>query len=444
LTEKILVSGGCDISTFEIPDLSIEAQIHTSMQTLSTRKASIFVAVMILLTLSFSGLRSNGYSSGTNLKLAATANVGYLNGHGNPQFLAYDASNKFVYVSDYGNYCSISFGGCDANSIDRGRVVIINSSSNKVVAEVKVGWGASNIIYDPSNGEVYVINQLNNTVSALKEISVVKTIRVGLQNPYNLVAGTQGPLANILYNPSNQMVYIGNAGTNTVSIISGSSDRVTATVIVGSAPLRITYDPSNKEVYVSNLASNSISVIKDTKVVATLRAADPGFLAYDPINKDMYLTRSDYGNGSILVINGTTNKIVHTIKLPMGIGAEAIAYSPANKDIYVGGSDQTQNASIFVVSSLANKITARVDISYIDNYYPLLLFALYNPATGSMYFSAEDGYGSGYVVALSSSNKVTGAIVSPSLWLPFQIIYNPSNKYVYAAYSVTNKVGAIS
>jgi len=41
----------------------------------------------------------------------------------------------------------------------------------------------------------------------------------------------------IAFDPSNNFIYVANAGTNSVSVISGSNDATVATVQVGSSPM---------------------------------------------------------------------------------------------------------------------------------------------------------------------------------------------------------------
>src|SRR5271169_5517737 len=145
------------------------------------RKFSVISAILLLFALSsLLGLTATYAASSISIVKTIPVGSGHVGGYGEPQFLIYNPSNKFVYVSDYGYYCSYDNGGC-SSQLSRSNVVIITSGTNKVVARVPVGYGASDIIYNPSNNEVYVVNQLNNTVSVLNGVSVVKTISVGAQ-----------------------------------------------------------------------------------------------------------------------------------------------------------------------------------------------------------------------------------------------------------------------
>ena len=65
----------------------------------------------------------------------------------------------------------------------------------------------------------------------------------------------------VAVNPSTNTVYVANDAGNSVSVINGSTNTVTATVSVGSFPNSVAVNPSTNTVYVANANDNSVSVI---------------------------------------------------------------------------------------------------------------------------------------------------------------------------------------
>ena len=65
----------------------------------------------------------------------------------------------------------------------------------------------------------------------------------------------------IAYNSANNNMYVANADSSTVSVISGSTDSVIATILVGRVPVGIAYAPPNNKLYVTNIDSNDVYVI---------------------------------------------------------------------------------------------------------------------------------------------------------------------------------------
>jgi YVTN family beta-propeller protein len=59
-------------------------------------------------------------------------------------------------------------------------------------------------------------------------------------------------------------VYVANAISNSVSVISGKTHTVTATITVGSTPAAVAVNPATGTVYVTNAVSNTVSVISGT------------------------------------------------------------------------------------------------------------------------------------------------------------------------------------
>ena len=77
-----------------------------------------------------------------------------------------------------------------------------------------------------------------------------------------------GPFG-VATNPVTNTVYVAQFGDlaansfgNTVSVISGKTDTVTATIPVGNAPGEVAANPLTNTAYVTNFADNTASVIR--------------------------------------------------------------------------------------------------------------------------------------------------------------------------------------
>src|ERR1044072_5619186 len=65
----------------------------------------------------------------------------------------------------------------------------------------------------------------------------------------------------IVFNPSNNNIYVANRDSGTVSIIESTNNTVIDNVDVGMSPQAIVFNPANEDIYVANTISNSISII---------------------------------------------------------------------------------------------------------------------------------------------------------------------------------------
>jgi YVTN family beta-propeller protein len=81
---------------------------------------------------------------------------------------------------------------------------------------------------------------------------VIATLRVG-SYPWALC-----------YNPQDNKVYCTNERSYNVSVIDGASDSVVKTIAVGTFPRALTCNPAQNRMYVTNILSNSVSIIRDS------------------------------------------------------------------------------------------------------------------------------------------------------------------------------------
>ncbi len=108
--------------------------------------------------------------------------------------------------------------------------------------------------------KIEVANQGSNSISVINDTTnrVVATIPVGI-HPGNMIIPENGAY-----------IHVANQGSNTISVINETTNKVAATIPVGIHPVALE-SANYGYVYVANQGSNSISVINDTtnRVVAT-------------------------------------------------------------------------------------------------------------------------------------------------------------------------------
>jgi YVTN family beta-propeller protein len=90
-----------------------------------------------------------------------------------------------------------------------------------------------------------------------------------------------------------------------VSVISGRTRAVTATIPVGAQPFQVDTDPVTRTAYVANFGSNTVSVISERSgtVTATVPVgAQPFGVRADPLTNTVYVSNS--GASTVSVISG--------------------------------------------------------------------------------------------------------------------------------------------
>ncbi len=205
-----------------------------------------------------------------------------------PDGMAFDSANNCLYVADHG---TVSGGG---NAIS-----VVNATSNIDLLEINGIYHPTGVAFDPANGQVYVTN---GGVSVLvvnpATNKITSQIQVG-NNPEG-----------IAYDPTNGNLYVANTLSGTVSVISGSSNTVIATIDVSassvhSIPYLVAFDSANGYIMVTNDYSSGVNVINGTtntlvNTVTTGFQSEPAGLAIDPDNGNMYV--ASHTLDSIIVI----------------------------------------------------------------------------------------------------------------------------------------------
>jgi YVTN family beta-propeller protein len=279
---------------------------------------------------------------------------------------------------------------------------------------------------NPSGAE---ISQGVNNPSG-SDFSVNVGLEMGLQDAGGASTSSVGVQSTpdfALSDPSNYYVYVSNYGTDTVSVIQGTSS--IATLTVGIGPLVAAFDPTNGYVFVPNSGSNTVSVISGTTVLAgdTLSVGtNPHSVEYDSANGEIYVT--DYGSGNVYVFGGTNDLTQEAI---VSVGSGPLFAIPAGNYLYVGN---TGGSTVSVINAATNAVTS---VSTGTNSNPHS--ATYDPVNGYVYVPLPGTSGQ---VAIFS-----GTVLEKTLTIggdPAFAGYDPSNGYIYVPNDDGNEVAVLS
>ena len=217
---------------------------------------------------------------------------------------------------------------------------------------------------------VYVTNYGSNTLSVIdgSTNNIISTINVG--------GAPQGVAVDL----STNRIYVTNGGSGTVSVIDGSTDNVIATVNVGTSPIGVAVNTSTHFIYVTNFDSNNVYVINGSTstVVAVLNVGKwPQGVDVNPNTNLIYVA---IGGGDIVsVIDGSTNSIVTTVNV--GNGPWGVAVNSNTNRVYVA--NEWDDTVSIVQGGLTNTTIATVNTGN----YPWGI-AL-NPNTSLIYVTNE-------------------------------------------------------
>jgi YVTN family beta-propeller protein len=185
-----------------------------------------------------------------------------------------------------------------------------------------------------------------NTVSVIDTATnkVVATIPVG--------SGPEG----VAFTPDGTRVYVPNELSGTASVIDTATNTVFATVPVGTMPFGVAVTPDGTRVYVTNQSSNSVSVIDtatNTVTATLLVGAGPYGVAVTPDGSQAYV--ANQLDGTVSVIDTATETVTATVTV--GTNPSLLAVTPDGSHAWV---TNLGSATVSVIDTSTNAVTATV------------------------------------------------------------------------------------
>jgi YVTN family beta-propeller protein len=164
-----------------------------------------------------------------------------------PTFVLASTDSSYVFVVNKGD------------GVNPGTLSIITTSNDQGAATVPLGIGPTFAYIDTFLNRLYVVNTGGNSITAFDLASLnlsnnpvlptLATVRVG-----------SGPVG-VTALPNGTKVYVANALSNNITVISASSFGVLKTVPVGGDPVWIASEPTATKIYTANKGSGNVSII---------------------------------------------------------------------------------------------------------------------------------------------------------------------------------------
>ncbi len=343
---------------------------------------------------------------GSNNKSIATIDIGVT-----INAIEVNETNNHIYVA-----------GCCANNTDigmdifTGEIIIINGSTNEIIARVSIGCSRSpglssvcssnifDIAVNEAANQVYVSNFDMYFVS-LRDFEFVGFLSVidGLSLEVTDNVEIRNDPRGIAVDSLNNLIYVANKGSDDASAIDGSKNNVISSVNLARLPFGIDVAPETNRIYVSNISSNDVSVINSltNETINNVPVGiSPQNLVVNQKNNQIYIANEN--SHTVSVIDGLSNEVVNTINV--GCNPVDVAINHATNNIYVavaakfGGMRICDNfPSITVIDSSTNKIITTI-ANNSNNARPVSIAI--NSKTNRIYATYENN-NSVYVVSVA-------------------------------------------
>ena len=281
-----------------------------------------------------------------------------------PSGLAYDPTNFDVYISNEGS----------------NNVTVISSTAH-THSSIPVGKSPAAVTYNPYNGDLYVPNLNSSNVSIISGSTnkVIANPSLGAHSAPGLAAFDPASGNMLVLNRSASL------GTGVGWMIANGTNAVTKLTFGSETIPTYAYNPASKDLYIPNALSGTVSIVSGTGTVSSVKVGGfPEFVEVNPANNDTYvLPTTTTGKGLNITALSSANKIVKTIVVSTvnSVLANAIStnYDPSTKELYFVGYNSTSNRTSAVVLTSTNTVAATIAIGKVVGG-----LVYYDPANGDL------------------------------------------------------------
>ena len=205
-------------------------------------------------------------------------------------------------------------------------LAVIDTKTNKIVNEIKVGKRPKHVELNRNGTLALVANQAEDTISIVNipQRKEIAKIAVG-EGPHIPKVDREG-----------KFIWVTNEFGESVSIIDIGQKKVVDTIAVGLAPMGLAFSLNNKYAFVGNMASGSVSVIdvEKRKVIKTIPVGKrPNQIEVSSFTGKAYVALA--GPGEVAVIDEVSLEVIDRISLGGERGAHGIRFNPTGQYAYI-------------------------------------------------------------------------------------------------------------
>jgi YVTN family beta-propeller protein len=227
-------------------------------------------------------------------------------------------------------------------------VSVIDGSTGKIVATVRVGVAPTQMAVSPDRRSVYIADAGSNSVSVLNTTNntIARTIALPRRSK---------PIG-VALSPNGRYLYTADGGSNRVSVLDTRTKRVVASARVGTQPVSVAVAPDGKTVYAANSGSGDVSVIdaRTKRIVRSVRTGRfPSGVAVTPDGASIYVTNELSG---VTVINAATGTVQAKLRVPSPF---SVAVSPNGDRAYV---TDLGPGTLTVIDTRTDRVSSTVSI----------------------------------------------------------------------------------
>ncbi len=292
-----------------------------------------------------------------------------------------------------------------------------------VVKSIRTGIPANTtaVNYNQVSGEIWVGGQGKSGKFGVVGIND-KTYKPSAFIPTGRIPNAIG------VNPGTNTIYVANDVTNTLSVINGGTNQITATIPVARFPFAVSVDRRNGKVYVTS-QNGGISIIDaaTNKVVGTIALRDQiNDAALNQVTGVLYATGESFPGQPpvIFAVNVNTRKVVARIHPGGQSRPYAVAVNPRTNTVYITNNPNPGGTGVFVINGSTNQITTMIPTELYPGFISL------NPRNDLVYVLTATAENNAVMEIDGRTNKLTNTLQINTLDATFTGVNAPS-RYIY-------------
>ncbi len=223
------------------------------------------------------------------------------------------------------------------------------AQSSPTVYSLPITISNQGVAYDAKTNQIVATDYKNNVVQLVNQTTGAST---------SVTVGTRPVAAAVYTTSSKSYAYIGNEGSDNISVIDLSTKSVIKTISVGQSPASIAINSSTGKGYVANLKSDNVSILTlstNTVAATTVVGSEPASVAINTATGNIYVANSK--NDTVSVIDGTSNAVTTTI--PVGQSPVSVVVNSGKSMAY---SVNSKGDSISAINLSTNAVTATIPV----------------------------------------------------------------------------------
>lgn len=304
---------------------------------------------------------------------------------------------------------------------ETGSLTVIDGRNNKKINKVHLNFRPNGLTINSRTNRVYVADSIGNDIYVISgsENKVIATVNIGEDLTFEM---------GLAVNPTTNKIFIttydGEPGSGKVIIMNGKTNKVIDVVNTGDGPVGIDVNARTNRIYVADNLNHKLTVIsRSFNIIETVSLGiEPVRMAVNPSTNLIYVTVVN--EDAVYVIDGSDNKVVNSIKV--GRKPAGIEVNVATNQIYVANS---LDGSVNVIDGLSNSVIDIIEMSG----SPIEIGV--NPVTNKVYVTTlfpSFEFSSNVQVIDGLTNEITGTIeMSSSVMPPGKISINPEKNMIY-------------